>query len=125
MFCLKEKNLCMVAAHSFRICQVYLCYGDCRGFANNDDELAGTSSPEYGDVGKAAHGRAEGYRQLEYTWRFEWHDGHEGHWEASGVQGRRAAVRRVEGKLFAFQAMEWISWAGSKASTIDEDLIEE
>ena len=34
-------------------------------------------------------------------------------------------------KLFAFlrvstpQAMEWISWAGSQASTIDEDLIEE
>ena len=68
------------------------------GFANDDDELAGASSPEYGNVGAAAYGRAEGDRPLECTWRFERHDGHERHWAASGVQGRGAAVRRVEGQ---------------------------
>ena len=43
---------------------------------------------------------------------------------SSGTESRKA-------KLFAFlrvstpQAIEWISWVGSQASTIDEDLIEE
>ena len=67
----------MVAELISRFCRAYLCMSD-------DDEHAGTSSSEYGDLGAAAHGHAEGDRQLEYMRRFERrYDGDEG---ASGGQ---------------------------------------